>query len=770
MAQRLAACLAVVWLLLGGGLNPAGAQQPGAAPAPAQTLGGQGVIEDIRVEGNQRIEVPTIRSYMVVAVGDPFDPAKLDQSLKNLYATGLFDDVTLSREGNTLVVKVVENPIINRIVFEGNHRLDDKTLSDEVQLRPRVVYTRSRVQNAVSRILELYRRNGRFAATVEPKVIELEQNRVDLVFEINEGALTKVSRIVFIGNHAFSDNTLRGVIQTKETAWYRFLTSDDTYDPDRLAFDQELLRRFYLARGYADFNVRSAIAELTPDGRNFVITFTVEEGERYKFGTVDLESKLPDLQPGQLRNLIETDSGDTYNADQIESSVVALTEEIGKLGYAFVQVEPQPNKHQAEHVIDINYVINEGPRVYIERIDINGNVRTLDKVIRREFRVDEGDAFNTALLRRTRQRIQDLDYFEKVDMKTLPGSSPDKTKVEVDVAERSTGELSFGAGYSTSEGPLGDIRLSERNLLGRGQSVLADFTISARTQQINFSFTEPYFLDRDLAAGFDLFDRRTNFQSESSFDQNSLGGTLRASYPLTEHWRHGVHYTLRQDQINNVDDDASVFIQDEEGTFLTSQFGQDLTYDARDTKFLPSDGYLIRLDQDVAGAGGDVRYLRHELNASYYYPFKPDWVLNLAGRVGYIFGLGQDVHLFDRFFLGGETLRGFKFAGVGPRDTSTDDALGGNLLYTGTIEQRFPLGLPEELRMFGRVFVDAGTLTDSAVHGPDVSDSGSLRAAGGVGVSWLSPLGPIAIDLSQAFLKDSEDQTELFRISFGTRF
>jgi outer membrane protein insertion porin family len=774
MAQRLAACVAVVWLLLGGlgcGLSPARAQQPGPSPEPARAASAQGVIEDIRVEGNQRIEVATIRSYMVVEIGDPFDPAKLDQSLKNLYATGLFDDVALSRAGDTLVVKVVENPIINRIAFEGNKRLDDQTLSNEVQLRPRVVYTRSRVQNAVSRILELYRRNGRFAATVEPKVIELEQNRVDLVFEINEGPLTDVSRIVFIGNHAFSDNTLRGVIQTKEAAWYRFLTSDDTYDPDRLSFDQELLRRFYLARGYADFNVRSAIAELTPDGRNFVITFTVEEGERYTFGKIDLESKLPDLQPQQLRKLIETDSGDTYNADQIENSVVALTEEVGKLGYAFVQVEPQPNKHADQRVIDINYVINEGPRVYIERIDINGNLRTLDKVIRREFRVDEGDAFNTALLRRSRQRIQDLGYFEKVDMKTLPGSSPDKTKIEVDVSERSTGELSFGAGFSTSEGPLGDVRLSERNLLGRGQSIRADFTISARTQQIDFSFTEPYFLDRDLAAGVDIFDRKTNFQSEGSFDQKSFGGTLRASYPLTEHWRHGVHFTVRHDQISNVDSNASRFIQDEEGGSVTVLVGHSLTYDVRDTRFLPSDGYLIRLDQDIAGLGGDTRYIRNELNASYYYPFTPDWVLNLAARAGYIFGFaGEKVHLFDRFFLGGQTLRGFKFAGLGPRDVTTDDALGGNLLYTATAEQRFPLGLPEELRMFGRAFVEAGTLTNLDVSGPEIADSGSIRASAGIGLSWLSPLGPIAIDLSQAFLKEKEDQTELFRISFGTRF
>jgi outer membrane protein insertion porin family len=762
---RLAAFVATAWLLLtiGGAITSAArAQQGEVAPG--------GVIQEIEVQGNQRIEAATVRSYLAVGVGDPFDLAQLDRSLKNLFATGLFDDVSLRREGDRLIVAVVENPIINRIAFEGNRRLDDETLEAELQLRPRVVYTRSRVQNAVSRILELYRRNGRFAATVEPKVIELPQNRVDLVFEINEGPLTKVARIVFIGNQAFDDDDLRSVIQTKEAAWYRFLSSDDTYDPDRVAFDQELLRRFYLARGYADFNVRSAIAELTPDGERFVVTFTVEEGEQYDFGNIAIESRVPDLEPEQLRELLKTKEGDTYNADQIEDSIVALTEEIGELGYAFAEVEPVPTKHEAEHTIDLTYAINEGSRVYIERIDIVGNVRTLDEVIRREFRVAEGDAFNTALLRRSRQRIENLGFFEKVEINTLPGSSPDKTRIEVNVSERSTGELSFGAGYSTSDGPLGDIRLTERNFLGRGQSIQANFTISGRTQEIDFSFTEPYFLDREVAAGFDLFRRSTNFQSEGSFDQRTTGGTLRANYPLTELWRHGLRLTVREDVIHNVDNDASQFIQDEEGNALTVLLGQDLTYDTRDTRFLPSDGYIVQLSQDVADFGADTQFLRVEGRGSYYYPFYPDWVLNVAGRAGYIYGLGEDVRLFDRFFLGGASFRGFKFAGVGPRDTSTGDALGGKLLYTGTLEQRFPLGLPEELRIFGRAFVEAGSLVDPDVSGPTVFDSNALRASAGGGLSWLSPLGPISIDLAQAFLKEDEDETELFRISFGTRF
>jgi outer membrane protein insertion porin family len=429
-----------------------------------------------------------------------------------------------------------------------------------------------------------------------------------------------------------------------------------------------------------------------------------------------------------------------------------------------------PNKREDERAIDLTYAINEGSRVYIERIDIVGNVRTLDEVIRREFRVSEGDAFNTALLRRSRQRIENLGYFETVELNTLPGSSPDKTRIEVAVSERSTGELSFGAGYSTSDGPLGDIRLVERNFLGRGQSIQANFTISGRTQEIDFSFTEPYFLDRELAAGFDLFRRSTDFQSEGSFDQRTTGGTLRGDYPLTERWRHGVRLTVREDVIHDVDEDASEFIQDEQGSALTVLVGQDFTYDTRDSRFLPSDGYILQLTQDVADFGADTQFLRAEGRASYYYPFFPDWVLNVAGRSGYILGLGEDVRLFDRFFLGGATFRGFKFAGVGPRDESTGDALGGKLLYTGTVEQRFPLGLPEELRIFGRVFVDAGSLTDPDVSGEDVFDSSSIRASAGGGLSWLSPLGPVAIDLAHAFLKEDQDETELFRINFGTRF
>ncbi len=761
MLRALASALAV--LLLSSGLI--------ASEPRAQVDEPVDRIARVVVQGNERIEDLTVESYLAVRPGDPFETGAIDQSLRNLFATGLFDDVVIQRVGNDLVVQVVENPIINRIAFEGNRRLDDEVLEAEVQLRPRVVFTRARVQAAVSRILELYRRNGRYAASVEPQIIELDQNRVDLVFEIEEGPLTRIAGVTFIGNESFSDSTLRSVIETRERAWYRFFGTADTYDPDRLAFDQELLRRFYLARGYVEFQVISALAELTPEGDRFFITFTLDEGPQYRLGTVDLVSTIRGLEVEEFRGLVTIREGEIYNAQRVEDVIQALTDQAGQFGFAFADVEPVIDIDRDDLTVDLTFRIDEGPRVFVERIEIIGNVRTLDEVIRREFRLAEGDPYNLALLRRSEQRIRALGYFETVNVRSVRGSAADRIVIVAEVSETSTGELSFGAGFSTADGPLGDIRLSERNLLGRGQSVSANFTISGRRQDIVLSFTEPWFLNRELAAGFDIFRTQTDFQSESSFDEVNLGGTLRASYPLTERLRHGLRYTLRQDEIENVGRNASVFIQDEEGKRTTSLVGQTFTYDIRDTRFLPSEGYIVRLDQDVAGLGGDNRFLRHELRGDYYYSFFPDVVLNLAASGGYIFGFGgEDVTLANRFFVGGASLRGFRVAGIGPRDRDTDDALGGNAYYTATAELRFPLGLPDELRIFGRAFVDAGTLTEIDVSGPSLEDTGNLRVGAGVGLSWLSPLGPLSIDFAQALRKDGRDETETFRISFGTRF
>jgi outer membrane protein insertion porin family len=738
------------------------------APLFAQTIFSGGNIEEVRVEGTQRIEPETVRSYLRVNPGEPFDPVLLDESLKSIFATGLFADVTLRRDGSTLIVTVVENPIINRIAFEGNKRIDDDTMAAEIELRPRTVFTRAKVQNDVQRIVKLYRRSGRYGATVEPKAIQLPQSRVDLVFEINEGRSTEVESINFIGNRDFSDSTLRGEITTSESAFWRILSTTDTYDPDRLTFDRELLRRFYLSEGYADFRVLSAIAELTPDREGFVITFALEEGERYRFGKVSLTTTLRNLDPASLEGELETDEGDWYDASAIEESVENLTERLSNLGYAFVDVRPGTERNREAGTIDLTYKIQEGPKVFVERIDIQGNVRTLDEVIRREFRLVEGDAFNSAKLRRSRRQIRNLGFFSKVDVGNEPGAARDKTVIVVDVEEQPTGDLSFGAGFSTTSGPLGNVGLRERNLLGKGQDLRLNFTLSAENSSLNLSFTEPYFLDRKLSAGFDLF-RLTADQDESSFDEERLGGSLRAGYYLLEDFRQVWRYTLQLEEITNVDPAASLLVKDDEGKRLQSSLGQELTFDTRDSRFDPHEGMILSLSTEFAGLGGDVRFLKSTLGGGYYLPITEQITVALKGEGGLIFGIDQDTRVGDRFFLSPDSLRGFEFAGVGPRDAITRDALGGKQFYTGTLEISFPLGLPEELQIRGRIFADTG-----AAWGVDgnatVLESSSPRLSVGGGISWLSPLGPFQLDLGYAQIEEDFDETEVLRFSFGTRF
>ncbi len=734
-------------------------------------------MREVRIEGTQRIEPETVRSYLVVQPGDPFNDERVDRSLKALFATGLFADVNLRRDGDVLIVRVVENPIINRIAFEGNHKFDEAALNAELQLRPRVVYTRTKVQADVKRLLDLYRRSGRFAASVDPKVITLDQNRVDLVFEIDEGAVTGISSINFVGNHQFSALRLQESIQTKESRWYRFLSTDDTYDPDRLTYDRELLRKFYLAQGYADFRVVSAIAELTPAKDGFFVTFTLEEGERYRFGKIDLESKIKDLNASELKPLVTVNGGDWYNADEVEKTITALTDALGNRGYAFVDVQPRVNRNREAHTIDVTFEIQEGPRVFVERIDIVGNQRTLDYVVRREVRLVEGDAFNTSKVRRSQQRIRNLGFFKKVEVTNAQGSAPDRTVVTVEVEEQSTGELSLGGGFSTTDGPIGDVSLRERNLLGKGQDLRIGLTLSARSQQVDLSFTEPYFLDRNIAAGFDLFQIDQKNQLNATYSQFSLGGALRAGYQISESLRQTLRYTVRTDSIRDVTSDASLFIQQQTGSRLTSMVGQVLLYDKRDNKNDPTDGYFVSLGTDGAGLGGDVRYARTKLAGGWFYSLYPEWVVSATGEFGDIRGLGQGVAIQDRFFVGGDNLRGFATAGIGPRDGSTGDALGGNDYYVGSLGVGFPLGLPQEFGLSGRVFTDVGSLfsidldrNNPALANVVVEQSSKPRLSAGTGVSWKSPLGPIRLDVAYPILKQTFDKKEFFRIGFGTRF
>lgn len=727
-------------------------------------------INEVRVLGNERIEASTILTYMDVRVGDNMTEETLDRGLKSLFGTGLFADVTLRQRGNVLEVTVVENPVINEVAFEGNDKIDDEQLMAEVQARPRQVLTRNKVQSDVNRLYQVYQRNGRFSVNIEPKIIKLDQNRVNLVFEITEGEVTVVKGIRFVGNVAYDDDKLRNEITTKEDRWYRFLANDDRYDPDRIKYDEEQLRRFYLSQGYADFRVVSTTAELSKERDKFFVTFIIEEGQRYRVGSVQMASSLRNFDATVLVPAITFSEGDWYDSREVERSVDNITKALEENQHLFVNVRPDVQRDTTNHTVGINFQITETAPVYVERIDINGNVRTLDKVIRREFKLVEGDPFNKSKLSKSEQSIRDLGYFETVDVQTKQGSAPDKTVLDVSVAEKSTGELSIGAGFSTADGPLADFRIRERNFMGRGQDVSLAATIAGERTEFDASFTEPYLFDRDFAGGFDLFHISRDLQDESSYDQIRTGGAVRVAYPLSEYWRQALRYRIERNEINDVDFNASRYIRDQEGERMTSAISQRLSYDDRDSVLMPTNGLNAWLDTEFAGLGGDANYVSGILGATYYYPVADRWVFNVTGEGGAIHGLSEDVQINERFFLGGASLRGFERAGVGPRDVLTDDSLGGNLYYRGSAELSFPVGLPEEMGILGHAFTDFGSLWSVDDSGVGIADENSIRAAAGVGISWRSPMGPVRVDMALPYAKEDYDVDEKIRFSFGTRF
>lgn len=756
-------------------------------------------ISRVDVRGNKRIEAETVISYLSIEPGRSFSSVDIDDSLKSLFDTGLFSDVRITRSGRVLVVNVVENPIINRVSFEGNKKVKDDILGNIVQSKPRAVFTRARVQNDTQRILEAYRRNGRYASYVEPKIIEKPQNRVDLVFEIEEGDKTKVSRVNFIGNQAFSDGRLQDVIKTTESGLLDFLRTTNTYDPDRLNADEERLRQFYLNHGYADFRVVSKVAELDPERNVFFVTFTVDEGEKYTFGEIEIDSSLKDIDSETLRRYLKTRTGKTYSAELVDKTLEELTIEVSKFGYAFAQVRPRGQRDFENHQVNVTYFIDEGPRVYIERIDVSGNLRTRDYVIRREFDFAEGDAFNRVLLDRAKRRLNALGFFENVRVTTEPGSSPDRVILDVNVIEKSTGALSFGIGYSTSDGIIGDVTLTEKNFLGRGQFVKATVGGGQDRKNFEFSFTEPYFMGRRLSAGFDVYKYVSDQNDYASYDQELTGGAVRFGLPITENFSAQLKYSLYQQDVKIPErfkdcpigqvatqsclqnGEASLAIKSAEGDNLLSVISLALTYNTLDNPRRPRDGFLASLKQEVAGLGGDVKFYRATVDARAYHELVPSLgivgMLRVRGGAVTSWG-GKDVRIFDSFFKGGETLRGFKPSGIGPRDITpggNNDALGGQIYAAGTAELQFPIfGLPPELGFSGALFFDAGTLynVSDAAHVPGViiSDDNSIRSSVGFSLIWQSPFGPLRGDFAYALSKESYDKTQIFRFGGGTQF
>ena len=727
-------------------------------------------IFEILVQGAKRIDPETIISFGQIELGEKFDEVKLNEIIKNLFDTGLFADVELSLQDGLLTVFVEENPLINRVVFEGNDRIDSDDLERELQLKPRQVLTRTKVQQDTQRLLDIYRVTGRFGVKVQPQLVMLEQNRVDLIFEIDEGNISKISKISFIGNDKFSDSKLRDVIQSKEDAFYRFLTSDGTYDPDRLNFDGELLRRFYLNNGFIDFQVVSTVGELSTGEDSFAVTFTLDEGKRYKLGKITLESAVEDIDIEDLHHLLKGLEGNWYNARLINKAVDRLVGQLGVDGFAFVDIKREIKRNVNKNAVALALYIAKTPRVYVERINIEGNSRTLDAVIRREFDLLEGDAFNVSKLRRARRSIRNLGFFSKAKVDSMPGSAKDKTIIRVSVEEKSTGEISLGAGFSSQDGPLANIGIRERNLLGKGQDLTFNFKGSAARQEFKIGFTEPYFLDRDVSAGFDLVQSTTDRQTESSFDERKAGGGLRLGYSLGPDLRQRLKYSVERTQIRNVDDQASIFIKEQEGNNTVSQLSHTTSYDRLDNRRQPSKGYALSLTNDLAGLGGDARHLRSKLKAGYFVPILEDQVLSFRLETGYIKGIGKDVKIGERFFLGGRKIRGFAPSGVGPRDLETKDVLGGNQYYTGSVELRFPIGLPNELGLKASIFSDVGSLSGLDQNSSQIEDSPGLRASVGMGLSWATGIGLMRLDFASAMLKEELDETEFISFSFGAGF
>ncbi len=788
---------------------------------------------NIEVQGNRRVEAATIRSYFKPGPGGRLGAYEIDEAYKALFATGLFQDINIRQAGGRIIVTVVENSVINRIAFEGNARVKDDQLKLEIQSKERGTLSRGVVQSDVQRIVEVYRRSGRYDVTVVPKIIDLPNGRVDLVFEISEGAKTTILSIDFVGNRAYSSWRLKDVVRTTQTNILSFLQSTNIYDQDRLEADRELLRRFYLKNGYIDVRIVGAAAEFDPARNGFVVVFTIEEGDQYRVGTVDVRSNVRAIDAGMMRSRVRTSPGNVYNAEALEKSVEDMTIEAARQGYAFALVRPRADRDIQARLVNLVYTIDDGQRVYIEQINVRGNTRTRDYVIRREFDVAEGDPYNRALINRAERRLRNLGYFKEVKILTEPGSSPDRVIINVQVEEQSTGEFSVGGGYSTADGFLAEVSIGERNFLGYGLYAKASVQYGQHASGYSVSFVEPYLLGYRVALGVDLFSRIQKATNFVSYESRTTGGGLRLGFTLREDLSLQLRYSIYSQKIelpaylrncNNInpdwintfptpavygtpgftfpggvnqidmncfaDGEASLAVRRElaQGTVLTSLVGYDLSYNTLDNNRNPTSGLLAVLKQDFAGVGGDVQYIRTTADIRSYYEPIQDVIGVLRLQAGYIYGWGSDgLRMLDHFQMGPNLVRGFAPSGIGPRDlgSPTNDALGGSMFWGTSVELQTPLFFaPKEVGIKVAVFADAGSLWN--YQGPTswlpplpgatgetlfpTSNSMFVNSSVGVGLLWASPFGPLRFDLAYPITKQSFDRTQIFRFSGGTTF
>ena len=760
----------------------------GAAAVVSAGIAHAAVASSIQVKGNQRIEAETIKTYLIIKPGKAYGAADIDASVKALYATSLFSDVGIAQRGSVLVVTVVENPVINSVVFEGNKKVTSDILSSIVELKTRGVLTDAKLQSDIFHIKEYYRTKGRGSAEVEGRIKQLPDNRVDVVFAINEGERTGVAAINFVGNQAFSGQRLSGIIQTKKTNWLSWLSQNDIYSEDKLNSDDDLLRQFYLKHGYADFQVLSHEATLDAAKGRYTVTFTVEEGPKYTFGDIKIDSSIQGVDTAALAKIVKTKSGHTFDSTKVEKSTEDLTIEMSRLGYVFAQVRPRGDRNYSNNTIALTYVIDEGQRVYIERIDIRGNTKTRDYVIRREFEASEGDAYNRVLVNKAERRLRDLDYFKNVAITTEPGSAPDKVVVVVDVEDKSTGSFGVAGGVETtgdSTGLVAEVSMDEKNFLGRGQKVHLAVGGGLNEQSINASFTDPYFLGNHVSFTLSGYRTYSDASNARPFKTTSTGGGINFGLPITDDLTLDFGYKLNIAETHDYTNGstctpghaAPCFFP--EGTRISSVGGWGLTYSTLDSRIDPHEGVYFRFAQDFAGLGGDARFVRSTADARLYSPLLEgsDLVGLLRVNAGNITGIGQSVSTIDDFFKGGETIRGFASLGYGPRYVSSTDniALGGKNYVNGTAEVQFPLpGIPPDFGLRGAVFADAGMLwgTDASCSGctGKINDDMAIRSSIGASVLWASPFGPIRADFAQALTKQTYDTTQFFRIGTSAAF
>ncbi|MFK7973521.1 MAG: outer membrane protein assembly factor BamA [Rickettsiaceae bacterium] len=736
-------------------------------------------IQQIQVTGNQRIEKSTILEYLHINIGDTYTPATRSNAVKNLYSTSFFENINITFDNGTLNIAVTETCFISEVVFTGNNKLKTKLLEKEIYTAAGDGLNEARLRADVEKIKEIYKRSGRFSAQVKSKIEPQENNRIKVIFDISEGPKAGIQRINFVGNENYTDSELQSTILTNESKWFKFFDTNDTYDPERIDFDKYLLTQFYNSVGFADFRVISVTADLLTTKEGFVLTYSIEEGQKYTFGKTTLNNTFNHILDNEILQFIDNNEGETFNIKVLQKTTETIADYLASKGYPYVDVQHKLHPDVAKARVDVEIVVNQAAKVFINQININGNIKTEDHVIRRQLKIAEGDVYNKNKILRGERSIRNLDYFGKMNLSLAPTEDEDRYDINIDVEEKSTSSIGLDLGYNTSGGPFGRISFLERNLIGTGRQLEAGIQVGNKSLYYSLGLADPNFMDKDLLLGGTVFLREDGSGSgfsngEHKYSSKSTGVKILLGYDINNDLSHDIEYMIKTDHLKTTKDKASsIFIKEQMGKFLTSSIENTLTYDKTDSRIIPKNGYILSGSQTWAGLGGNVKFLKHDLEGKFYKSFVDNkYTIKFGASAGHITGIsGKKVMISDRFNIGDYSLRGFSQGGIGPRDKKTEEGLGGQTYYTLSTELSFPLGLPEDFNVTGSVFADAGSLWDADSKTEEgFYNSKSMRASVGFGVLWMTRMAPIRLDWAFPMLKKKYDEKQTFHIKFSTNF